>query len=76
MFFLTSLITILLASRPALAAGRAFGFAAGTTGGGSATPIIPSSVAELKKLLQGDTPRVIILDKTYDFTGTEVAVSI
>lgn len=39
------------------------GFGAGTTGGGSATPAIPSSVAQLKEWLMDDVARVIVLDK-------------
>ena len=39
------------------------GFAHGTTGGGSATPAIPSSVAQLKQWLMDDVARVIVLDK-------------
>ncbi|KAF9520297.1 polysaccharide lyase family 1 protein, partial [Hydnum rufescens UP504] len=41
-----------------------------TTGGGSATPQIPSSNAELVSWLGDSTPRVILLDRIFDFTGT------
>ncbi|KAF5025007.1 hypothetical protein F66182_2958 [Fusarium sp. NRRL 66182] len=51
--------------------GSATGFAAGTTGGGSATPQTPSSLAQLKTWLEDGTPRVIMIDRTWDFRGTE-----
>lgn len=51
--------------------GSATGFAAGVTGGGDATPASPSDIAELKAWLTDDTPRVIMIDKTFDFTGSE-----
>ncbi|KAF2712708.1 carbohydrate-binding module family 1 protein, partial [Pleomassaria siparia CBS 279.74] len=50
--------------------GTAYGFATGTTGGGSATAVTPSDAAELATLLSDDTARVILIDKEYDFTGT------
>jgi pectin lyase len=51
--------------------GSAEGFAAGVTGGGSATPVYPSTTAELVSYLGDSSPRVIVLSKTFDFTGTE-----
>lgn len=43
--------------------GKPEGFASGTTGGGSATCAIPSSVAELKTWLTDSTARCIVLDR-------------
>ncbi|KAJ5969688.1 hypothetical protein N7501_005936 [Penicillium viridicatum] len=51
--------------------GAAEGFAKGVTGGGSATPVYPSTTAELVSYLGDSSPRVIVLSKTFDFTGTE-----
>ncbi|KAJ5951908.1 Pectin lyase fold/virulence factor [Penicillium vulpinum] len=51
--------------------GAAEGFAKGVTGGGSATPVYPSTTSELVSYLGDSSPRVIILTKTFDFTGTE-----
>ncbi|KAL4888164.1 putative pectin lyase F-2 [Aspergillus ambiguus] len=51
--------------------GKPFGFAAGTTGGGAATPAAPSDITQLAKWLSDDTPRVILIDKEFDFTGSE-----
>ncbi|GKZ29781.1 hypothetical protein AbraIFM66950_006411 [Aspergillus brasiliensis] len=51
--------------------GAAEGFAHGVTGGGSASPVYPTTTAELVSYLGDSEPRVIILDRTFDFTGTE-----
>ncbi|KAL3431048.1 pectin lyase B [Aspergillus tetrazonus] len=51
--------------------GSAEGFAKGVTGGGSATPVYPSTTAELVSYLGDSSARVIVLTKTFDFTGTE-----
>lgn len=50
--------------------GSAYGFASGVTGGGSAEAATPSSADELATWLSDDTPRVILIDQEYDFTGT------
>ncbi|KAL1635413.1 hypothetical protein SLS58_010275 [Diplodia intermedia] len=47
------------------------GFGSGTTGGGSATPAYPSSTTELQSWLEDDVARVIVLNKEYNFIGTE-----
>ncbi|KEP55804.1 pectin lyase [Rhizoctonia solani 123E] len=72
---LFSLVSALLLSKGALAIGTPFGYAAGTTGGGSASPAVPSSTAQLVSWLGDSTPRVILLDKTYDFTDSEGSVT-
>ncbi|KAH6639500.1 pectin lyase A precursor [Boeremia exigua] len=51
--------------------GAAEGFAKGVTGGGSAAPVYPSTTAQLISYLADASPRVIVLTKTFDFTGTE-----
>ncbi|KNG88308.1 pectin lyase F [Aspergillus nomiae NRRL 13137] len=55
--------------------GSAEGFATGVTGGGDAEAKIPSDIDELKEWLTDDTPRVIVLDKEYDFTESEGTTS-
>ncbi|KAM0334480.1 hypothetical protein ACHAQA_001509 [Verticillium albo-atrum] len=55
--------------------GKAYGFAAGVTGGGSATPAVPKDIAQLKSWLGDDTPRVIRIDKTFNFIGSEGSVT-
>ncbi|KAJ6465174.1 pectin lyase-like protein [Mycena vitilis] len=57
--------------RTVSAVGTPFGLAAGTTGGGSATPSVPSSLAELTTWLSDSTARVILLESIYDFTSNE-----
>ncbi|GLI78454.1 hypothetical protein PoHVEF18_006769 [Penicillium ochrochloron] len=51
--------------------GSAPGFANGVTGGGDATPVYPTNTSHLIDLLGSDEPQVIIIDRTYDFIGTE-----
>ncbi|KAG5661241.1 hypothetical protein KAF25_005363 [Fusarium avenaceum] len=51
--------------------GAAEGFAKGVTGGGSASPVYPTTTAQLASYLSDSSARVIILDRTFDFTGTE-----
>jgi pectin lyase len=55
--------------------GAAEGFAKGVTGGGSATAVYPTTTAELVSYLGDSSARVIILDRTFDFTGTEGSVT-
>ncbi|KAE8153357.1 putative pectin lyase A [Aspergillus avenaceus] len=51
--------------------GAAEGFAKGVTGGGDADPVYPTTTDELVSYLGDSSPRVIVLDQTFDFTGTE-----
>lgn len=55
--------------------GAAEGFAKGVTGGGSASPVYPKSNAELVSYLGDSSPRVIVLNKIFDFTGSEGSAS-
>ncbi|KAL4883143.1 pectin lyase fold/virulence factor [Aspergillus karnatakaensis] len=66
-----TLLSIGLRAANAQVKGTAFGFATGTTGGGSATPATPSSLAQLKQWITDSTPRVILIDRTWDFAGSE-----
>ncbi|KAJ6568413.1 pectin lyase-like protein [Mycena vulgaris] len=61
--------------RMSSAVGTPFGLAAGTTGGGSATPTVPSSLAQLTTWLSDSTPRVILLESLFDFTSNEGTTS-
>jgi pectin lyase len=54
--------------------GSAQGFAQGVTGGGSAAAVTPKNIQELVTYLTDKTPRVIVLDRTYDFIGSEGTV--
>lgn len=51
--------------------GSAAGFAKGVTGGGDATPAAPADIDELVSWLTDDEPRVILLDKEYNFLKSE-----
>ncbi|KAF2855639.1 polysaccharide lyase family 1 protein [Plenodomus tracheiphilus IPT5] len=51
--------------------GKPEGFAAGTTGGGSAACQVPADVKQLKQWLEDKTARCIVIDKEYNFKGTE-----
>ncbi|OBT88362.1 hypothetical protein VE02_02346 [Pseudogymnoascus sp. 03VT05] len=51
------------------------GFGKGTTGGGSATPQYPADITELKTWLTDSTARVIVLNKEYNFIGSEGSVT-
>lgn len=51
--------------------GSASGFASGVTGGGDATPAVPADIDELVSWLTDDEPRVILLDKEYNFLESE-----
>ncbi|KAF6822533.1 pectin lyase [Colletotrichum plurivorum] len=72
MHFFTALSVALA---PALVAaqvkGSAYGFAKGVTGGGSAKAAAPKDIKELASWLSDSTPRVILIDKTFNFLGSE-----
>lgn len=51
--------------------GAAEGFAKGVTGGGNAAEVTPTTNAELVSYLGDSTPRVIVLDRTFNFIGSE-----
>jgi pectin lyase len=77
MFLSQSLLLSLFASHVAAAGvvGEAFGFATGTTGGGSAEPVYPADIDELTSYLTDDQPRVIVLNKEYNYIGSEGSVT-
>lgn len=54
-----------------LVSGTPVGFASGTTGGGTATPVYPTTVAQLKSYLTSSSPQVIVISGTFNFAGTE-----
>ncbi|KAG4414241.1 hypothetical protein IFR04_012613 [Cadophora malorum] len=55
--------------------GLAPGFAKGTIGGGNAVGTYPKDIAQLKTWLTDSTPRVILLNKEYNFIGSEGKVT-
>ncbi|KAJ1302264.1 hypothetical protein OPQ81_001083 [Rhizoctonia solani] len=72
---LKTLVALLATSQGVLAIGTPFGYGSGTTGGGDVTAATPSSTDELISWLGDDTARVILIDKTFDFTSTEGTVT-
>jgi pectate lyase len=68
---LVAATALLGAAARAQVVGTPFGFGAGTTGGGDATPAAPADVTELTKWLADDEPRVILIDKEFNFLGDE-----
>lgn len=72
----TSLLAILAARVAAVSvSGSAEGFAKGVTGGGSARAVYPDTIGELVSYLGDNEARVIVLFKTFDFTGSEGATT-
>ncbi|EAU37973.1 pectin lyase A precursor [Aspergillus terreus NIH2624] len=69
--FITAIISIASLSSAISVSGAAEGFAKGVTGGGSATPVYPSTISELVSYLKDSQPRVVVLTKTFDFRGSE-----
>ncbi|RAL14480.1 polysaccharide lyase family 1 protein [Aspergillus homomorphus CBS 101889] len=70
--FFSAAVAGLIGSAAAVGvSGSAEGFAKGVTGGGSATPVYPSTTDELVSYLGDSEARVIVLEKTFDFRGTE-----
>ncbi|CAE6397602.1 unnamed protein product [Rhizoctonia solani] len=67
----SSILAALLCIRGTHAVGTAFGYASGTTGGGSAAAAVPTSTSQLVSWLGDSTARTILLDKVFDFTDTE-----
>ncbi|KAG1696328.1 hypothetical protein DVH05_018460 [Phytophthora capsici] len=64
-------VSIVLVNAATIDTGSAPGFAAGTTGGGTIEPVYPTTADELSSYLSDDEPRVIVLQQTFNFTGTE-----
>ncbi|KAJ1524208.1 hypothetical protein ONE63_010729 [Megalurothrips usitatus] len=51
------------------------GFGRGTFGGEGGEVVVPKSIKELKNYLKDDVPRVILLNQTFDFVGSEKTVT-
>ncbi|RLN66284.1 hypothetical protein BBJ28_00013916 [Nothophytophthora sp. Chile5] len=66
-----AIFALVVKSSDAFTVGSATGLAAGTTGGGSATPVYPTTISQLTSYLKDSTARVIVLNRTFDFRGTE-----
>ncbi|KAG3157834.1 hypothetical protein PC128_g21586 [Phytophthora cactorum] len=51
--------------------GSPTGFASGTTGGGNAEPVYPTTIKELETYLSDKEPRVIVLKQEFNFIDSE-----
>lgn len=51
--------------------GTPMGFASGTTGGGDATPVYPTTIDELKSYLTSSEPQNIVISGTFNFQSSE-----
>lgn len=72
MKFAVSIVAVLLVhATSALNTGTAPGWAAGATGGGNAAAVYPKTIKELATYLGDAQPRVIMIDRTFDFRNTE-----
>lgn len=67
----TSALAALLQIATADVVGEPEGFAAGVTGGAGGTEVTPTTTEELITYLGDDEARIIYIDQTFDFTGTE-----
>ncbi|KAI9042801.1 polysaccharide lyase family 1 protein [Aspergillus affinis] len=72
---ISSLLALAAQTAYAQVKGTPEGFAAGTTGGGSAKAATPSSLQQLAEWITDSTPRTILIDRTWDFAGTEGSTS-
>lgn len=55
--------------------GSATGFASGTTGGGNAAPQYPADINQLEAWLKDSVARTIVLNKEYNFIGSQGKVT-
>ncbi|GMF38721.1 unnamed protein product [Phytophthora lilii] len=69
--FALVLLHLGFATAASIGTGTAPGFAAGTTGGGNAKPVYPTTIKELATFLSDSEPRVIVLNQEFSFVGTE-----
>ncbi|GAP91805.1 putative pectin lyase [Rosellinia necatrix] len=70
------ILSLALAVSPHIAdaagvSGKAFGFATGVTGGGSAPAATPTSLAQLTSWLTDSTARTIMIDRKWSYIGSE-----
>ncbi|ETI38004.1 hypothetical protein F442_16009 [Phytophthora nicotianae P10297] len=70
-FALAAMLALAANSANAFTVGSPSGIAAGTTGGAGGKTVYPTSNSELVNYLASNDPLVIVLNKTFDFRGTE-----
>lgn len=72
--FVSTFTALLTSAAAKKVSGAAEGFAQGATGGDSATPVAARNIQGLVTNLTDKSPRAIVLDRTYDFIGSEGTV--
>ncbi|EEY62062.1 pectin lyase, putative [Phytophthora infestans T30-4] len=70
-FALSAMLALAASSSNAFTIGSPSGLAAGTTGGAGGKTVYPASNNELVSYLASNDALVIVLNKTFDFRGTE-----
>ncbi|KAF3768106.1 family 1 polysaccharide lyase [Cryphonectria parasitica EP155] len=66
-----SLVGSASAAISSVVTGTPMGFASSVTGGGTATPVYPTTIDELKSYLTSSSAEVIVISGTFDFAGSE-----
>ncbi|KAL3658364.1 hypothetical protein V7S43_016744 [Phytophthora oleae] len=70
-FAIAAALALVAKSTSAFTIGSPEGLAAGATGGGNGTVVYPTTNQELITYLNSSEPLVVVLNKTFDFRGTE-----
>ncbi|KAF1780192.1 Pectin lyase fold [Phytophthora cactorum] len=74
-FALAAALALVTKSASAFTIGTPEGIAADTTGGGNGTVVYPTTNQELITYLNSSEPLVVVLNKTFDFRGTEGTIT-
>ncbi|EGZ13329.1 hypothetical protein PHYSODRAFT_510673 [Phytophthora sojae] len=72
---LVAALALVTKSASAFTIGTAPGLAAGATGGATGKTVYPTNTTELIAYLNATEPLVVVLNKTFDFRGTEGTVT-
>ncbi|CAI5735130.1 unnamed protein product [Hyaloperonospora brassicae] len=71
LLYALALLQCCLNCTAAVVIGTPPGLAFGTTGGGNAAPVYPTTINDLRSLLSDNQPRVIVLKRAFNFVNTE-----
>ncbi|KAL4111383.1 hypothetical protein PRIC1_003063 [Phytophthora ramorum] len=66
-----AVLALVAQNASAFTVGKPSGLAAGATGGANGKTVYPTSTSELAEYLASTEPLVVVLNKTFDFRGTE-----
>ncbi|KAE8969563.1 hypothetical protein PF005_g19617 [Phytophthora fragariae] len=70
-FAIAAVLALVVKNASAFTVGSPEGLAAGATGGAGGKTVYPTSTSELVSYLASSEPLVVVLNKTFDFRGTE-----